>query len=143
MDVLFRGKKYSSEFDRATLQDRYRVWRGIDSVPGNFEPQLSENERRNAHLETLEFFLSITIVGQSMFFTREKSLGAITTCSGAVVGDEVYVLLGGNTPFILRPRVEEQSYQLIAPCYLHDYMDGKAISMWRKGELELKTVHLV
>jgi hypothetical protein len=119
------------------------VWHGINPLPEDFEPQLSGNERRDAYLGRVELGVGVMMIGQDLFFTHENSLGIITTCSGAVAGDEIYVLLGGNTPFILRPEVERPFHQLIGPCYVHDYMDGKAISMWRKGELKLDTVHLL
>jgi hypothetical protein len=48
-------------------------------------------------------------------------------------GDEVHVLIGGRTPFVLRPQevVEGpyslQLYFLVGDCYLHGFMDGEAL----------------
>lgn len=105
----------------------------------DFEPELSEEQRRNAYLGRIELYLGLAVILQDLFITQEGSLGIINTCSCAQVGDEVYILSGGYTPLVLR-RLENKVYRLIGPCYVHDYMDGKAISMWRKGELDVKIV---
>jgi hypothetical protein len=47
-------------------------------------------------------------------------------------GDEIHVLLGGRTPFVLRPvhaiegPVPFFLYMLVGDCYLHGFMDGEA-----------------
>jgi hypothetical protein len=41
----------------------------------------------------------------------------------------ICVLLGGRTPFVLRPR--EDRYELIGPCYVHGIMDGEAMDQSR------------
>lgn len=64
------------------------------------------------------------------------------------VGDHVYILLGGQTPFILReagsrnvPRipsrrrlgyVERNCFEVIGGSYIHGLMDGEAMPEWRK-----------
>ena len=42
------------------------------------------------------------------------------------VGDEVWVLKGGNVPFVLR-RVKEGVYRLVGDAYVHGIMHGEAI----------------
>jgi hypothetical protein len=39
----------------------------------------------------------------------------------------VCVLYGGQTPFILRPKVER--YQFIGECYVHGIMEGEALDL--------------
>jgi hypothetical protein len=49
-------------------------------------------------------------------------------------GYMICVLLGGRTPFVLRPR--EDRYELIGPCYVHGIMDGEAMEQLRLRNLE-------
>jgi hypothetical protein len=84
------------------------------------------------------------VIEQDLFITQGSFLGVFQTHPGVAIGDKVYVLLGGNTPFFLKPLEEEKyAYRLKGTCYVHDYVDGKAISTWRKGELQLKKIHLI
>jgi hypothetical protein len=46
---------------------------------------------------------------------------------GAFIGDEVYVLLGGDVPRILRPTAEDKEFQFVGHCYVHGIMDGEAV----------------
>lgn len=48
-------------------------------------------------------------------------------------GDIVAVLFGSRVPFILRKH--GSAYRLVSSCYLEGFMHGKAIDMWKKGEL--------
>jgi hypothetical protein len=43
-------------------------------------------------------------------------------------GDEIWVLFGGNVPFILRPIPGSSEYTLVGDCYLHGIMDGEAVA---------------
>jgi hypothetical protein len=40
-------------------------------------------------------------------------------------GDKVFLLLGGDVPFILRPETKS-TWTLIGHCYIHGIMDGEA-----------------
>jgi hypothetical protein len=61
---------------------------------------------------------------------------------GMRVGDIVFVLDGGNTPFLLRPKgqriIPEQDardiYELVGDCYVHGIMDGEAVGDTTKIE---------
>lgn len=48
-------------------------------------------------------------------------------------GDKVYVLLGANVPFIMRP-VCDGVYKLIGPSYIHGFMYGEALGGGYKEE---------
>jgi hypothetical protein len=43
-------------------------------------------------------------------------------------GDEIWVLLGGDVPFVLRPVPGSSEYTLVGDCYLHGIMDGEAVA---------------
>ncbi|CAH0045520.1 unnamed protein product [Clonostachys solani] len=54
----------------------------------------------------------------------------------AEVGDEVWLLEGGRTPFILRRLSKENEYQLIGEAYLHGFMYGEGMTQERRSNLE-------
>ena len=43
----------------------------------------------------------------------------------AQVGDEIYILFGGDFPFVLRRLKERQHFQLVGQCYIHGIMEGE------------------
>ncbi|KAH7410679.1 heterokaryon incompatibility protein-domain-containing protein [Cadophora sp. MPI-SDFR-AT-0126] len=56
------------------------------------------------------------------------------------VGDEVVILFGGMTPFVVRPVPmqddqckEYRSYYFVGECYVHGIMHGEAVEAWRKS----------
>ena len=61
--------------------------------------------------------------GTSFFTTEEGHIGLAPRA--AKPGDRVCVLLGSNSPFLLRPTGNKQ-YQLVGCCYTHGIMTGEA-----------------
>jgi hypothetical protein len=58
-----------------------------------------------------------------MFLTETSGLCGIVAANCHVLsGDEVTILAGGPTPFVLR-RISATKYRLITPCYLDGEMD--------------------
>jgi len=49
---------------------------------------------------------------------------------GTEPGDVVSILYGGRAPFVLRPspQLENDSFLLVGPAYVHGFMDGEAIT---------------
>lgn len=41
-------------------------------------------------------------------------------------GDIVYIILGMQTPFVLRQK-DDHRYELVGECYVHDIMDGEKL----------------
>lgn len=155
IDALFRGQvSFGEEGNLPTLQTRYKVWRDHAPIPAEFEPSMSQEERLKAYLGHFETIIALMISNSQMFITSRGSIGVISSKCHATVGDDVYVLLGGNTPFVLaemKPTAvllgseeELQSRsghkQVIGPCYVHDFMDGQAIASWRNGDLKLEDI---
>jgi len=54
--------------------------------------------------------------------------------------DLICVLLGGRTPFVLRPR--EDLHELTGPCYVHETIDGEAMEQLRLRNFELEDFRL-
>jgi hypothetical protein len=65
------------------------------------------------------------------FITVDGFIGLGPT--SAEIGDEVYILVGGSTPFLLRPKNAQSSnddprcFSLLGDCYVHGIMDGEAM----------------
>lgn len=48
-------------------------------------------------------------------------------------GDIICILFGGNVPYVLRPK--DGYYQFVGECYIHDIMNGEAVTEWEaKGD---------
>jgi hypothetical protein len=45
----------------------------------------------------------------------------------AQVGDLVYVLLGGELPYVLRRQEDTDTFQFIGECYVHGLMNGEGL----------------
>lgn len=72
---------------------------------------------------------------QSFFITENGYMGL----GNPQVGDEIWVLFGGNTPFVLRPDPKIGHHFLLGECYLHGIMDGEAMV---NAEIKKRTVTL-
>ncbi|KAF2809785.1 uncharacterized protein BDZ99DRAFT_36344 [Mytilinidion resinicola] len=82
-----------------------------------------------------------------LFITED---GHLRLGPGALdVGDDVAVLLGGGTPFVICkvPEDNEQEnhnrYQLVGESYVHGIMKGEIIGLWKSGQLESEDIVLV
>lgn len=51
--------------------------------------------------------------------------------------DIICVMLGGPTPYALRP-TQSDEFVFLGNCFLYDFMYGKVITKWKTGELELR-----
>jgi len=51
--------------------------------------------------------------------------------------DLICILLGGQTPFILR-KADRQHYLIGGPCYAHGIMDGEAMKGLYEGKYEIQ-----
>jgi hypothetical protein len=55
-------------------------------------------------------------------------------------GDFIVVLFGSRVPFVVRKR--NSCYRLISDCYIHGFMDGEVIELWRNGVLQTQDFEL-
>lgn len=77
--------------------------------------------------------------GRRFFITSKGYFGIGPEVS--LPGDKVCVFFGGATPFVLWPQ-KDGTYRLCGECYVHGLMDGEAIEMWERSELEEETFTL-
>jgi hypothetical protein len=57
-------------------------------------------------------------------------------------GDIISVLLGGATPFVLKP-ASNNRYKVIGKCYVHGMMDGEAMDDLADGKYKLQDITMV
>ncbi|KAF2491138.1 hypothetical protein BU16DRAFT_566051 [Lophium mytilinum] len=83
-----------------------------------------------------------------LFITEEGYMGLGP--EALEVGDRVAILLGGETPFVLRTAFQDyeyhgasSQYQLVGECYVRDMMSGEIIEVWKSGQLVSEDIVLV
>ncbi|KAH6716957.1 heterokaryon incompatibility protein-domain-containing protein [Leptodontidium sp. MPI-SDFR-AT-0119] len=91
-------------------------------------------------IREFERLLFPRVHGCQIFLTSRLNGGAVPGDCQAQVGDEIWILSGGLTPFILR-RLGPTMHRLISPCYLYGSM-GYFVRKQDTTE-ELRTVTLV
>lgn len=63
------------------------------------------------------------------------------TCPKAIQpGDRLFILMGYDSPVILRPH--GTAYKLIGDAYIHGIMEGEALQLLETGKRKLETVEL-
>ena len=118
--------------ERGIVFDRYNFSRGLDLDP-RIEQKLqndkvSQKVWRSAQEGQSHLFFSelVNTVHGRVFFTTSRGymgFGAM----GAKVGDQVCILGGGWTPFILRNH--NTHFQMIGDSYLHGMMQGETLDL--------------
>jgi hypothetical protein len=100
---------------------KYDLWRpGESRLASYFDRFGSEGRDYSAHeakMRELERALFPRVHGCQMFTTEEERTGIVAGNCGTQIGDEIWLLSGGLTAFLLR-RVNEVEHRLISPCYL-------------------------
>lgn len=61
---------------------------------------------------------------------------------GTMEGDQVCILLGARTPFVIHRWPQHERQCLIGECYVHGFMDGQAMELLESGKLNLETFEL-
>jgi hypothetical protein len=128
----------TSMFRRATQDDlkALQAWRHwieqfslAHPAPSPKDPSPSED----ALIADADRAIRSAVTMRRHFKTDTKYMGL--AISGTMPGDEVYVLLGSDTPFALRSLGEgaveglgnRRCYTVVGECYVHGIMDGELI----------------
>lgn len=110
-------------------EDVFEAWQAFKDQPG-------PNERSdNANIDMFNDLVK-TMASGLRFFLTEKGLMGL---GNPEPGDEIWVLLGGDVPFLLRQDTASTSYFLIGDCYAHGIMDGEALEDLQTAR---RTIHL-
>jgi len=105
----------SSAAEEFSKEMKSTIWSRKDS-------KCTNNPEEDRYLDNL-----ITkIRGRAFFETTNGYIGV--TSADVKTGDRIYVLLGGEAPFILRALPENPALnQVVGPCYLQGIMFGEAL----------------
>jgi hypothetical protein len=76
--------------------------------------------------------------GRKLAITHGRSMGLVS--AAARVGDEIFVLAGGQVLHTLRPKGDHYTY--LGDCYLHGFMDGEALQRLENGRAKLERVRI-
>ncbi|RAQ99947.1 heterokaryon incompatibility protein [Stemphylium lycopersici] len=99
--------------------------------------QQSSSTSRPSVLENVLFSSLCGMVPNHAFFIMEKGhLGMGPP--DMRLGDQVWVLHGGNVPFVMRERLQGDGLHLVGDAYVHGIMDGQAVI----GKQDLQTVRI-
>ena len=84
----------------------------------------------------LQEHIGSRMMGRCFCLTKEGRLGM---GSGFMAPDDVVVVpLGCYTPIILRPEGNRGEYRFVGDVYVHGYMQGKAVEMWKAEKKEVR-----
>lgn len=108
--------------------------------------QSSIAQGREPHVTPFVFAFWSATSGRTFFVTKSGNMGLCFPHTRP--GDEVWVLAGGNVPFVLRPISDTddateaitRSRKIVGECYLNGFMDGEALQ--KEGDI-LVSVHLM
>ncbi|KAK0125710.1 hypothetical protein ONS95_000288 [Cadophora gregata] len=161
MEVLFRGFKMNSGNGGGFYgwyNAEFKSILGGDDNAGSQEGDDNFSMGPQITYEALS-----TAMNSVMFVTNIGSIGIVSNNCNIDVGDTVHLLLGGNTPYVLRQDVGVEPcdgksvetppnsamstnldlpYILKGPCYVQGYMDGEAMPAFRRGEIEFSRITL-
>ena len=120
---LFAQEPYDSKYGFEQCQDATNVWNDI-YVNGNI------HDRGNRKGFYARYFTEMTRMFEAHTVFRTGTqlicLGPDTTRKG----DEVWVLAGGFTPFVLRrTKGQDKKYQFLGEAYVHGMMHGEAMEL--------------
>jgi hypothetical protein len=77
--------------------------------------------------------------GRSLATTAGKLIGLVPRLTQ--VDDEIFVLVGGQVLYVLRPVGE--CFQCIGESYIHGLMDGEALRKLEDGTAEVDTIRIM
>lgn len=85
---------------------------------------------------------------RSICFTERGFIGLVP--ENAAVGDKVYLFLGGQVLYTLRPVKSDSladgrcaTFRFVGETYLHGLMDGEAMTWVERGQASVEEVLLV
>jgi hypothetical protein len=117
---------------RSECKDKTEEGSVIEAFHGEVSNRLSSIKSKG---DDVQFQISAKAGhGSSLFVTEKKRLGLASAT--LEVGDEVWVLAGGDVPLILRPvGTLGNEFRLIGEAYVHGVMQGEAVANAKEDDL--------
>jgi hypothetical protein len=148
METLLAGCSFNNESPGSLTSNSYQRLEQEDTevllavLQGFTEPSgLNKNEQRSEVLERVDNFkigMLEIVGGAKLFITESKYIGIAS--SSMKIGDEVWVLKGGNVPFLLLRRLSfgSHEYMLVGDCFVNGCMDGELIDELEKNPTKIR-----
>jgi hypothetical protein len=103
----------------------YDIWRGDNGSRHTLSDYVNSGHwdvsRHEVALKDFERALFPRVHGCQMFMLENGNTGIVAGNCQTQIGDQLWLLKGGLTAFVLRP-VNEEEHRLISPCYLFGAM---------------------
>ena len=132
-DLLPRPKSRLNERETELGFPSYTSWRNLgypDPVPMEV-------------LHEHDYYVTKVMSNREFFVAKDDTSSYMGVVMGVPTdGDCVCILLGGDTPFVLRPKGPGE-WQLIAEAYVHGIMDGEAMTRAAEEGFECQDFALV
>lgn len=123
-DITFNPLDGSGERTSAEDRKSFDIWwskfLGPERANTWSEPESLMN---SYYYGCVTYSISAAILGRSYFLTKSGYMGL----GNPEVGDQVWILCGGDIPFILRTSPDGVYNYLIGGCYVQGIMDGEAM----------------
>ncbi|KAJ4986746.1 heterokaryon incompatibility protein [Stagonosporopsis vannaccii] len=140
------GENALESKERTTEQNKGRAQgsrrnheHALSEASGNFGDWRPSRRGRGLFKDLYESLIGM-MENQTFFITKTGFIGIGPSQTRS--GDKVWILNGGNTPFIMRKIDEEKEgcpqLALVGDAYLHGVMDGEAMA----NEPRIQTVHI-
>jgi Heterokaryon incompatibility protein (HET) len=124
-----------------SLADTSKTFFSVDQIMGTLRVLGGpSNEERTRLFNRKDAFIAATtgIIGSRRLFMTDGNYLGIGARS-ARIGDQVWIIPGPSTPFILRP-TQNDRYKLMGEAYVHGVMQGEAVAAGsiHFGDIELE-----
>ncbi|KAH8599679.1 heterokaryon incompatibility protein-domain-containing protein [Bisporella sp. PMI_857] len=107
-------------------------------------------DSRTESIGLVDEAIRISTLGRRFFISEEMHMGLAPSHTAISYShpDEIFVIPGARSPFVLRPVGERyvtgdgiaQAYEVVGECYLHGFMDGEGMADFQK---EKRVIYLV
>ncbi|KAE9380782.1 hypothetical protein N431DRAFT_477654 [Stipitochalara longipes BDJ] len=122
----------STLFDRADIEEISEAVNSAVVPTRNLSPQ-QFIDITNIWADTFAMHATESVYYKKLYRTSKGYLGYGRSSMQA--GDEIWMLCGGRSPFVLRPAFEGGKYILIGETYLHGCMEGEMITEELKARI--------
>jgi hypothetical protein len=114
-----------------------------NTLAGNIEAAESIQRKLDYANSSTRFEVAMSRVQQNrtLFYTDEGYLGFASETIQP--GDEIWLLCGAHTPYILRPAEKPGTYTVHGDCYLHSFMRGEMLDDKYGLREKIGPVHIV
>jgi hypothetical protein len=119
---------------------------GLRMSPAEMDQFRSDMSRLSSEMNTgyptpsIPWQLIQHSAGRRIFVSQDGNFGLAP--ASAQEGDQLCVLFGGQTPFVLR-KIAEREFIMIGEAFMTNMMDGQAIEGWKAGKFEKETFRIL